>query len=101
MIRTLVVDYTDTPQEPNYTFNADILGGRLLKVAFKDALVSPWISTISALPREYELVLITNGHVFDIANYIDGQFHVADCVYPASAIDWWMPVPDAPDDEDC
>ncbi|MCU7123639.1 hypothetical protein J3T26_23495 [Salmonella enterica] len=100
MIRTLVVDYTHATQEPNYTFNANILGGRLLKVAFKDALVSPWISTISALPREYELVLITNGHVFDIANYIDGQFHVADCVYPASAIDWWMPVPEAPDDED-
>ncbi|EPZ9322201.1 hypothetical protein [Salmonella enterica] len=34
-------------------------------------------------------------------SFIDGQFHVADCVYPASAIDWWMPVPDAPDDEDC
>ncbi|HCL5252821.1 TPA: hypothetical protein N2G30_002960 [Salmonella enterica] len=100
MIRTLVVDYTHTPQEPNYSFNADILGGRLLKVAFKDALASPWISTLSALPREYELVLVSNCHAYDIASYIDGHFHVADCVYPASAIDWWMSVPDTPE-EDC
>ncbi|ENO0459658.1 hypothetical protein ACAK56_003697 [Salmonella enterica] len=99
MIRTLVVDYTDTPQEPNYSFNADILGGRLLKVAFKDALVSPWVSTASALPREYQLVLISNYHAFDIANYIDGHFHVADCVYPASAIERWMPVPDIQDED--
>lgn len=97
MIRTLVVDYTDTPQEPNYTFNANILGGRLLKVAFKDALVSPWISTASALPREYELVLISDGHVLNAANYIDGHFHIDDCVYLASNFDWWMPIPELPE----
>lgn len=25
---------------------------------------------------------------------------VVDCVYPASAIDLWMPVPDVPDEDD-
>ncbi|ECA8970989.1 hypothetical protein ETB55_11625 [Salmonella enterica subsp. enterica serovar Omuna] len=100
MIRTLVVDFTHAPQEPHYSFNADVLGGRLLKIAVKDALASPWISTFSALPREYELVLISDGHAFSAANYIDGHFHIDDCVYQASNIDWWMPVPELPA-EDC
>ncbi|QMB01762.1 hypothetical protein HV012_12470 [Escherichia fergusonii] len=100
MIRTLVIDFAKASKEPRYQFNADILGGSLLKVAFNDALASPWVSTINTLPHEYQLVLISDGHGFEAASYIAGHFHVDDCVYPVSSIDWWMPIPELPEREE-
>ncbi|QST27748.1 hypothetical protein JRC42_19620 [Escherichia albertii] len=99
MVRTLVVDFTHTPQEPHYCFDADVLGGCLLKVAFKDALASPWVSTASALPYEGQLVVVSGGMVLDTAYYLDGQFHVGDVVYPPSSLEYWMLVPETPEDE--
>ncbi|ECG4947692.1 DUF551 domain-containing protein [Salmonella enterica subsp. enterica serovar Llandoff] len=97
MIRTLVIDFAKAPQEPSYYLNADILGGRLLGVAFNDALASPWISTANALPRACELVLIFDGEMVDAANYIPGSFHGADRYYPEKQITHWMPIPELPE----
>ncbi|EFH3410618.1 hypothetical protein [Escherichia coli] len=97
MIRTLVIDFAKAPQEPSYHFNADILGGRLLRVVFKDALASPWIATDAQLPGDYDLVLVCDGYGVETANYIDGEFHCTSETYPAKQITHWMLVPELPE----
>lgn len=67
---TLVVDFDDDKQ-PSIRSGMDVLGGKLVSFALKDALASQWIDIMVKVPavRRSVLLLSEDGVVFS------GQYH--------------------------